>query len=112
MITTLTSSDRAILVANAVADRCSRWRASRLVRLDTGIKTLAVFVSQTASNVNGAAGRRSEPARVNTTGVSSTVVVSRLIQIVTTVPSAGISRKKWMVPPPARRAQAAEAPAF
>ena len=66
--------------------------ASRLVRFDTGNRRLAVFASHTASRANGSGRSPRLPVTVRTTGVRSTAVVSRLMQMVVAVPRTAISR--------------------
>lgn len=80
-----------IRAANATADMCSWFTASKFVKFDTGSNKLAVFASHTAAIANGTGGNSSRSASASTTGVSRTAVVSRLNTMVVTVPSTSTS---------------------
>lgn len=87
----------------------SRWAASRLVRFDTGRKSEAVFASQTVANANGIGDRPFDRATATTTGVSSTAVVSRERNAVTTAAKATTASQRTMTRPRDRRASRAAA---
>src|SRR6266581_3445267 len=90
------SSGRYIRLAKPGAVKARRFIASRLVRLETGSRRLAVFASQTVVIASGTGGISAGPATASITGVSSTAVASKIAHranIAAKLPRAMIARR-------------------